>query len=82
MQQLLRDWEANRLAARGSTTSLKPQLDVAYVACPCDGCSFRSDCARGMACERYTMFLEGSTQSRWEAVPCVPTRARFEALSS
>ena len=98
MQQLLRDWEANCLAMRGSIAALKParartrpddcnvenepRVEAPLVACPCDACSFRRDCAAGLACERYTMFLHGSSQKHWEAAPCEPTRAKFEAVSS
>jgi hypothetical protein len=55
-------------------------VDLLFVPCPCDGCEFRQRCATGLACERYSIFLNGNAQKRWEAASYVPTHAAFEAL--
>ena len=96
MQQLLRDWESRFLAKQTSAADYKPArartkvedpeptreqpLEILFVPCPCDDCEFRRRCSAGMACERYSMFLDGNGQKRWQAAACEPTQARFEAL--
>jgi len=96
MQQLLRDWEANVLAklnsaapsrsGRARTKSQDPEspleqpAELLFVPCPCDNCDFRQRCATGLACERYSMFLDGGGRKRWEAASCEPTHDQFEAL--
>jgi hypothetical protein len=95
LQQLLRDWESRVHAGRISTArklarartkpedhaaAPEPAAEPVFIASPCDECSFRRHCATGLACERYSMFLDGNAQKRWAGAPCEPTQARFEAL--
>jgi hypothetical protein len=96
MQQLLRDWESRFLskansptahtraravtAAEGSVAPGEQSLEVLFVSCPCDQCGHRQDCASGLACERYAMFLDGRPRKDWEAAVCEPTQAAFKTL--
>jgi hypothetical protein len=96
LQQLLRDWESRFLSKANSPTAYRraraatvpedsvaaeeQQLELLFVSSPCDKCAYRRECVRGLACERYAMFLNGSSRKRWEAAPCEPTQAAFETL--
>ena len=71
---------ARRKLEESPDPTLEQPVELALGPCPCDRCEFRQRCAAGLACERYSMFLDGAGQKSWEAATCEPTRTRFEAL--
>jgi len=74
-------WQRAKRAAAAPVKSPGPNHHIsadALVECPCDACALAIQCrAARMACEAFTLFLNGSPRRVWTAAPRSPTHRTY-----